>query len=175
MQRSTRRPAPAETARAAQAAPAAQITGFVGKFDPAIARVIRSCRTTLRKRFPTAIELVYDNYNFLVFGFSATERPSDCIVSLAAAASGVGLSFYYGSTIPDPDGLLLGSGSQNRFVRLPDAGTLKTPGVAALIDAAVAQAKTPLAATGRGYTVIRSVSAKQRPRRRNRAAVSRRG
>jgi len=36
-----------------------------------------------------------------------------------------------------------------------------------LIAAAVAQAKTPLRATGRGELIIRSVSKKQRPRRRS--------
>ena len=41
-------------------------------------------------------------YNFFVIGYSSTERPSDCIVTLASNAKGVGLSFYYGSTLPDP-------------------------------------------------------------------------
>ena len=120
----------------------------------------------LRKRFPTAVEIVYDNYNFLVFGFSSTERASDCIVTLAAASNGVGLSFYYGATLPDPHGILQGSGKQNRFVRLPSAAVLDEPAVDALIKAAVKQAKTPLPKTGRGHTIIKSVSEKQRPRRR---------
>ena len=78
--------------KSAQSAPAAspakQIAGFISKFDPEVARVIRSARATLRKRFPTAIEQVYDNYNFLAIGFCTTERTSDCIVSLAAQAKG---------------------------------------------------------------------------------------
>ena len=121
-------------------------------------------------RDPQAIahggEIVYDNYNFFMIGYSSTERPSDCIVSLAAAANGVGLSFYYGASLPDPQHLLLGSGKQNRFVRLPSVGTLRSPGVLALIAAAVAQAEPPLPSQGGGYTVIKSVSAKQRPRRK---------
>jgi hypothetical protein len=76
----------------------------------------------------------------------------------------VGLSFYWGATLPDPHGILLGSGSQNRFIRLETAATLAKPEVRELIDAAVRQAKTPLPKAP-GYTVIRSVSAKQRPRR----------
>lgn len=131
-----------------------------------MAKTIRACRTALRKRFPTATEIIYDNYNFLVFGFSTTGRPSDTIVSLAAAANGVGLSFYYGSTLPDPHRVLLGSGKQNRFIRLPSISTLKEPAVAELIDAAAAQGDPPLARKGRGATVIKSVSARQRPRAR---------
>jgi hypothetical protein len=144
---------------------AKQVASFIAKFDPPIARLLRTCRAGLRKRLPTAIEQVYDNYNFLAIGFCTTERTSDCLVSLAASAKGVALSFYYGATLPDPEGILLGSGNQNRFVRLESAATLGKPAVAALIDAAVAQARTPLSATGPGYTMVKSVSAKQRSRR----------
>lgn len=145
---------------------AAQIARFIGRFEPALAKNIRACRAALRRRLPTATEIIYDNYNFLVFGFSATDRPSDCIVSLAAAANGVGLSFYYGAALPDPQKVLLGSGKQNRFVRLPSAGTLEEPAVSALIDAAIEQADPGLPARSRGSVIIKSISAKQRPRRK---------
>jgi len=147
------------------ASPAKQLDGFIAKFDPAAAKVIKACRAALRKRLPTANELVYDNYNFLAIGYCPSERPSDCIVSLASAANGVGLSFYYGATLPDPEHILLGSGTQNRFVRLPSAAKLSEPAVEALIRAAIAHGKVPLPKTGRGKTIIKSISAKQRPRR----------
>ncbi len=144
--------------------PSEQVDAFIAKFDPAMAKLIRAIRAALRKRFPTAIEMVYDNYNFFVIGYSPTERPTDYIVSLAANAKGVGLSFNHGATLPDPAKILLGAGKQNRFVRLPNAAELRKPEVEALLRAAVAQAK-PLPESGRGGTVIRSVSAKQRRRR----------
>src|SRR5277367_3800983 len=127
-------------------------------------KLIRSIRAALRKRFPTAIELVYDNYNFFVIGYSPTERPTDYIVSLAANSKGVGLSFNHGATLPDPKKILLGAGKQNRFIRLPNADELRKPEVEALLRAAIADAK-PLPVRGGGQTVIRSVSAKQRPRK----------
>lgn len=145
--------------------PAKQLAGFIAKFDARVGRLIRSTRKAVRRRFPTAVEMVYDNYNFLVFGFSSSERPSDAIISLAANAKGVGLCFIYGATLPDPHKILQGSGNQTRFIRLESAATLAQPEVEALLKAAVKQAKTPLPAAGRGYTIIKSVSAKQRPRR----------
>jgi len=144
---------------------AAQVATFIARYDPAVARLARAARAGLRKRLPTAVELVYDNYQFLALGFCSTERASDCIVSLAVSPKGVALSFYQGASLPDPDGILLGAGEQNRFVRLESAATLATRPVAALLRAAVAQARTPLLETGRGFTVVKSVSAKQRPRR----------
>ena len=145
--------------------PTKQLAGFIAKFDPAVAKLARASRAMLRKRFPTAVELVYDNYNALAIGYCATERASDCIVSLAVTSRGVALSFYYGAGLPDPTGILQGNGSQNRYIRLESASRLMDPAVEALIRAAVAKSKAPLPARDKGYLVIKSVSAKQRPRR----------
>ncbi len=143
-----------------------QVAGFIRKFDGKMAKAIRSARAAVRKRFPSATELVYDNYNFLVFGFCSTERASDSIVSLTADAKGLGLCFIYGAKLTDPKKILQGSGNQTRFIRLESAATLAKPEVEALLKAAIKQAKTPLRATGGGYTVVKSISKKQRPRRK---------
>jgi Domain of unknown function (DU1801) len=147
-----------------------QLAEFINKFDPRNAALIRSVRTVLRKSMPSANELIYDNYNFFVIGYCSTGRPSDCIVSIAAAANGVGLSFYYGATLPDPHKLLLGSGGQNRFIRIESATLLKRPEIEGLIAAAIAQSKTPLPESGKGKLIIRSISKKQKPRRRTTVA-----
>jgi uncharacterized protein DUF1801 len=150
--------------------PEGQVRTFIAKFDPHHQSLIRAVRKALRTRFPTAYELAYDNYNFFVLGYGPTERPSDCILSMAAGANGVGLCFLHGAHLPDPHKLLLGSGNQTRFIRLESADVLARPQVRALIAAAVARAKAPFRRSGRAILVIRSISAKQRPRRKTRAA-----
>jgi hypothetical protein len=143
-----------------------KLSSFINKFDAKHRRLIRSVRAELRKRLPTATELAYDNYNFFVIGYGPTERPSDCIVSIAAAASGVGLCFIRGASLPDPNRILLGEGNQTRFIRLESANRLQRPEVKALLAAAVAKSKVSLPASGSGKLIIRSVSKKQRPRRK---------
>jgi hypothetical protein len=142
-----------------------QLKSFIAKFEPKHQTLIRAVRQTLRKRFPTAHELAYDNYNFFVIGYGPTERPSDCIVSLVAGANGVGLCFIHGAKLRDPRKILRGSGNQTRSIHLDSADVLVRAEVKALIAAAIAQAKTPFRAGTRGQLIIRSVSAKQRPRR----------
>jgi hypothetical protein len=151
-----------------QSSPSAeqQLREFIAKFDLKHQTLIRGVRKALRKRFPSAYELVYDNYNFFVIGYCATERPSDCIVSIAAAANGVGLCFMHGARLPDPKRILHGSGKQTRFLRLESVDVLRRPEVEALLATAAHQNKTPLRPTGKGKLIIRSISAKQRPRRR---------
>jgi hypothetical protein len=143
-----------------------QLQSFIDKFEPKHRVLIRAVRKALRQRLPTANELVWDNYNFFVIGYSATERPSDSVVSIAAAANGVGLAFYRGATLPDPHKILQGSGSQNRFIRLESADVLRRPEVEALIAAAIAQNKAPFPDKGGRKLIIRSISKKQKPRRK---------
>jgi hypothetical protein len=155
-----------KTDRARSVDPEKQLQGFIDKFEPKHQLLIRAVRKALCKRMPTANELVWDNYNFFVIGYSPSERPSDSVVSIAAAANGVGLAFYRGATLPDPHKILQGSGSQNRFIRLESAQTLTRPEVEALIAVAIAQNKVPLPRSGRRKLIIRSISAKQKPRRK---------
>ena len=145
--------------------PSKQLASFIAKFNPDVAKVARGARNALRKQFPTATEIVYDNYQALAIGFATTEKTSTCMFSVAVMAKGVALSFYYGASLPNPDGILQGSGNQNRFVRLPTASVLDEPAVQRAINAAVAHSKVPLPTTGKGPTIIKSISAKQRPRR----------
>ena len=143
-----------------------QLQSFIGKFSPEDQRRIRAVRAAVRKRFRPAHEMVYDNYNFFVIGYSPTERPSDAIVSIVAQANRVALCFIQGARLPDPKKLLQGSGNQTRSIPLESAGRLAEPDVEALIAAAIAGAKAPLPASGRAKLIIRSISAKQRPRRK---------
>jgi hypothetical protein len=144
----------------------AQLRAFIDKFAPADQRLIRSVRAAMRKRLPTANELVWDNYNFFVIGYSPSERPTDSIFSIAARANGVGLCFIHGAALPDPKGLLQGSGSQSRFLRLESARDLTDPDVESLMQAAIDRARKPLMTEGRGALIIRSVAARQRARQR---------
>ena len=143
-----------------------RLQSFIDKFDDKNASLIRSLRAALKARLPDCAELVYDNYNFFVIGYSPTERPSDYIVSIAASASGAGLSFNRGAELADPDGILEGSGKVNRFVRLPSAEALARPEVDRMIERACNLSHVPQPWSCGGKTIIRSVAAKQRPRRK---------
>jgi len=140
----------------------AQIRGFIAKFAPANRTLIRASRRLMRARLRGAVEMVYDNYNFLVFGFSPDDRPSHAILSLAADRKGVALFFLHGVKLADPKKLLTGSGTQVRSMRLASAAQLKEPAVEALIAEAVKRG-APFASE-KGRVEIRLISKKQRPR-----------
>jgi hypothetical protein len=146
--------------------PETQLRFFIGMFDPVEQKLIRSVRSAVRKRLPTANELLYDYDTFFVIGYSPTEHPTDGIVAISARPDGVRLYVMRGEKpLPDPKKLLLGSGKQARYMRVEAARQLTHPDVEALIAAAIDQAKVPLPSKGRGKLIIRSLSAKRLPRR----------
>ena len=124
----------------------AQLDTFLAKYSPDVASDARRALAFLDKRLPTATRLVYDNYNALVVGFGTSDKVGDIILSIALYPRYVTLFFLRGTRLPDPHGLLEGSGSTVRGVRLTPISRLETPEVGALIDAAVANA-SPLASS----------------------------
>jgi hypothetical protein len=145
--------------------PEAQLKAFIGRFDPKNQKLIRSARSVLRKRFPAANELVYDYSHSVVIGYSPTEGGIDAVVAIAGRADGVSLYFNEGPRLPDPKGILLGSGKQTRFIPVEAASRLAHPDVKALIAAAAKLAKVPMPPRGKGALIIRSSAAKKKKAR----------
>jgi len=145
--------------------PKRQLDSFLARFTPEIAMLARRALAKMRRRLPNAIELVYDNYNALVIGFGPNERPSDAIFSIAIFPRKVGLCFLQGAKLPDPDKRLKGSGNVVRSVTLNDLSILDDPQIRALIDVALLRAKVRMDPKQKRKLIIRSISAKQRPRR----------
>jgi hypothetical protein len=146
-----------------------QLDSFLDKYDPKVAAFARRALSKMRKLVPGAIEMVYDNYNWLVIGFSPSERPSEAIFSIVMPPGKVTLCFLQGAGLPDPAKRLTGSGNVVRNIRIyeagePDGKVLDDPEVLALINTALNRAKVPMPAKARRKLIIRSVSAKQRPR-----------
>ena len=147
------------------ASPQSQLDGFIDKFTPEIAAQARVILRKMRERLPGAVELVYDNYNALAFGFGPSERVSEVIFSIALYPRWVSLFFFQGVGLPDPDNLLKGSGNQVRHIVLTDPEVLDLPGVQMLMNHALERAYEPIDPAQPRRLIIKSISAKQRPRR----------
>jgi hypothetical protein len=142
-----------------------QLDGFLNAFSPEVSELARKVLAKLRKRLPHAKELVYDNYNALAIGFAPSERASEGIFSIAIYPMHINFFFLQGAKLPDPDGLLQGEGSVVRHIRLEDEKTLDRADVKAMMATAMKLANVPFDKKTEYKLVIKSVSAKQRPRR----------
>jgi len=144
----------------------AYVNAGVAKFSPAIRATAKSALALLRGLTPGATEFVYDNYNAFVVGFGPNDRPSDAVFSIVIYPRQVNLGFIQGALLDDPDGILQGTGSQFRHVRLiPDASVLDRPEVRAMIAKAIAAADVPFDPRRKRTISVRAISKRQRSRR----------
>ncbi len=98
-----KRSSTAATASSAQRVDAkAQLDSFMAKFTPEIAAHAKATLREMRKLYPTALELVYDNYNALAIGFAPSDRASEGIFSIALYPRWVTLFFLQGAALPIP-------------------------------------------------------------------------
>jgi hypothetical protein len=145
--------------------PEEQLSSFIAKFLPEIGAQAEAILGIMRRRYPTALELVYDNYNALAIGFSPTEKTSQAIFSIALYPRWVSLFFLQARGLHDPAKLLRGGGNVVRYVVLTSPRMLNDPAIEALMQEAVERAKVPFNPAGAHRLIIKSISPRQRPRR----------
>jgi hypothetical protein len=138
-----------------------EISKLIDKYVPAHQRLIVALRRLVRKRLPTAFEVVYayQNLGAVVISYSPSEQGYEGVLAIRADAEGVKFYFNRGKELADPEKLLKGS-AQARWIAVESAATLARPAVVSLIDEAIARSIVPFASDGRGPVVIRSATGK---------------
>jgi hypothetical protein len=119
-------------------APAA-LEEFLAPYGPDVTRLFLAARRAVLARAPDAVELIYDAYNAVSAAYTFSERLKEAFCHVAAYRCYVNLGFNRGAALPDPEGLLVGTGASIRHVRISTAAELKRPAVQRLLLAAVEQ------------------------------------
>ena len=144
--------------------PNAQFSALLSRFAPEIVALAKRCLLRLRRAFPGANQLVYDYSNSLVVSFGMSERGYEAIAAVAIFPRWVRL--YFDKAVPDPKGLLEGSGGKVRSVTLKAAADLDNEDVQALIEAAVKHSGVAFPRTRSTRMVIKTASKKQKPEKK---------
>ena len=146
---------------ARQPSPNAQFVAFLSRFPPEIVALVKRCLPKLRRAFPGSYQLVYDYSSSLVVAFGMSERGYEAIVAIAIFPRWVRLYFGDGKSLPDPKGLLEGSGARVRSVTLKAASDLDHRDIRALIKAAIQHSGVTFPRARSTRLVIKSGSKKQ--------------
>ena len=136
----------------------AQLRKLIDQRPPEIAKLAKAVLGRMRQLLPGSAELVYDKKNSLVIGFCSADRASNVINSIATYSKWINLYFFEGDSLPDPAGLLKGTGSMVRSIRITDASQLDDPAVKTLISAAARCAEPPLDRKAEKKIVLRQSS-----------------
>jgi hypothetical protein len=143
-----------------------ELAEFIAKYTPEIQAQANEALTLIRKRLPDANLLVYDNYNALAIGFCPTEKTSEAVFSLALYPRWVSLFFLKkGDELNDPKSLLKGSGKAIRHVVLKSSDDIVSIDIEQLIANSLTINNWIINKESAGKLIIKSISAKQRPRR----------
>ena len=117
--------------------------------------------------YPDANELIYDNYNAVAFGWSPTDKAGDVFCSIAVFSDHVNFGFNRGVDIDDPGNMLLGDGSQYRYIKVKDKEDFHEWYMKQLLEDAYQNSISrikPVKNSVKGETIVKSISpVKKRP------------
>jgi hypothetical protein len=140
---------------------------FLKPFDKEITELVLWLREFVWDLYPTANELIYDNYNALAFGWSPTDRVGHtfCSIAVGRTSKNIHFGFYWGSEISDPKKLLIGNGNQYRYTLVKNKEDFPKAYIKQLVKEAytnsLAKVKDPKQMM-QAATITKSVSAKKR-------------
>lgn len=117
------------------------VTDLLAAYPPEVRDIALRLRDVVVTRAPQAIEQVDRPARLLGYGLAPTYAATICVIMPLKA--GVNLGFPRGVELPDPTGLLAGTGKRARHVRLSAAEQVDAPALHALIDAAIAATPPP--------------------------------
>ena len=79
---------------------------FLEPFPPETRDIALWLRDLVWDLYPSCDELIYDNYNFLAFGWTPTGRMGDVFCNIAVGMRGVIFGFMHGVDLDDPENRL---------------------------------------------------------------------
>jgi hypothetical protein len=126
----------AAEARAATAAVEADVDRLLSEHPPGIQAIERALRVTIRSAFPAAVEQVDFGNKLIAFGRSMKMR--GLLFAIIAHRDWVNLQLADGADLPDPNGLVEGTGKRIRHVKIRSVEAASSAPVVALIEAQLA-------------------------------------
>jgi hypothetical protein len=129
-----RAPRPGEDPDAA--ALEADVDRLLAEHTVELQAIERALRTTIRTAFPVAIEQVDFANKLIAFGRSMKIR--GLLFAIIAHKSHVNLQLADGAALPDPQGLIEGTGKRIRHVKIRSVEAASSPAVVAIVEAQLA-------------------------------------
>ena len=118
-----------------------ELEDFLDEFKPEVRDLALQLRDLVYEIEPEVIEQIDKPAYLLAYGYAKTYTHLMCVIILYKEY--VNLGFPRGVDLPDPEGLLEGTGKRARHVKITDAEIIDSPEVAALIQASAEETPRP--------------------------------
>ena len=106
--------------------------------DPDVEQIARRLRALIQSVHPDAVERVRLGDRAATYGVGP-KKMSESHTYIGPQAGYVNLGFFRGTSLPDPSGLLEGTGVAMRHTKVRTVEAVDRPAVRALIEAALAE------------------------------------
>ena len=126
----------AAEARASVAAVEADVERLLAEHPAELRAIERALRVTIRSAFPAAVEQVDFGNKLIAFGRTAKMR--GLLFAIIAHRTWVNLQLADGAILPDPHGLIEGTGKRIRHVKIHSVEAATSAPVVAIVEAQLA-------------------------------------
>jgi len=109
---------------------------LVDQYPEATRKLIAAARKTLKSAFPKVAETADLKRRLLCYAYGPGYK--GVVATLILSKQGVKIGVPYGSTLPDPQGLLAGAGKVHRHIAVASPAELERPAVTRLLAAGFA-------------------------------------
>ena len=121
-----------------------------GTFEEAISgtssqveEMARQLRKLIIEIYPDVVEVPWPTQKIIGYGVGP-KKMSEHFCYIAAQSKYVNLGFYYGAVLPDPEGLLEGTGKNLRHIKVREVGMVTQPALREMIEASLDERKKML-------------------------------
>ena len=110
---------------------------FLATYPPHVQEIALKTRALVREVLPDALEMIDLPAKLIGYGTENSYKGTICVIS--PYANHVNLGFARGALLPDPAGLLEGTGKRARHVKLKAVKDVDQPALRTLLEAAVTE------------------------------------
>jgi hypothetical protein len=123
--------------------PDRRLLAYLASYDPHVADLTLALREVVLEEAPEAIESIVKGYAVAI-GFSFTGKPmKDGFCHIVTYSSYVNLGFNRGALLPDPSGVLAGTGKMIRHITIRNQKELERQFVRRYLQAAIELVSRP--------------------------------
>lgn len=145
--------------------PSNELLQFLAVYDAAVGALALALRDIVLEEAPAANEIIYDAYNAVALAYSFTDKWQEGFCHIAVYSRYANLGFQRGAELPDPAGVLKGTGKLIRHIRIASTGNLHQPHLRQYLRAALNHSKeTTSKSNAAAKSVVKAISpTKRRP------------
>ena len=110
------------------------LNDFLAHHPVEVIPLVQSARALILEVMPGMIEQLDESANLIGYGTDRSYKGLICGIMIYK--NYINLMFARGATLPDPDGLLRGTGKRARHVRIGQPADLAQPGLRRLLETA---------------------------------------